>query len=304
VETLAAQPTIARMAMELLGAETVRLYQDASFWKLPGSRKGSWHSDLNSVPLDTEQFITAWVTLGRSEPSNGCLEYATTSHKKGSLQPGSHPVWELHLGDDTRCGDWSAVKTVANASACQAQADAVGHHYYSVREVRVANCATFSSCDNPEQGKAGWRSHRKLRFAEVSKLEDDDVRSAFKVWSCSDPHGEGFDSSSGGPLQPGDIVFHHGRTLHRSQAHQGLEAKIREAIALRYVTDGVEVLRKGEQSASGHTLLDDDAEANRWWKRGPMADIDELPVMFSKQHWWSYSKRGILQEKKDAAIHA
>jgi len=43
VEALARHPSLAKMAAELLRVDTVRLYQDAAFWKLPGGGAGPWH---------------------------------------------------------------------------------------------------------------------------------------------------------------------------------------------------------------------------------------------------------------------
>jgi len=81
VEKLARHPLLTRMAAELLGVETVRLYQDTAFWKLPGYDSGPWHRDMHHVPLDTP-IITAWLPLVSISPEMGCLEFASGSHKE------------------------------------------------------------------------------------------------------------------------------------------------------------------------------------------------------------------------------
>jgi ectoine hydroxylase-related dioxygenase (phytanoyl-CoA dioxygenase family) len=52
----------------LLTATSVRallsvLFQDCVFLKEPGYAETNWHSDLRMAPLDTNDFVTAWVPL-------------------------------------------------------------------------------------------------------------------------------------------------------------------------------------------------------------------------------------------------
>ena len=37
--------------------------QSNVFMKRPGDGPTNWHSDLNMVPIDTNQFVTIWVPL-------------------------------------------------------------------------------------------------------------------------------------------------------------------------------------------------------------------------------------------------
>lgn len=39
------------------------LLQDCVFLKEPGFAETNWHSDLRMAPLDTNDFITAWIPL-------------------------------------------------------------------------------------------------------------------------------------------------------------------------------------------------------------------------------------------------
>lgn len=62
VRALAAGPALAGAAAALLGARRVRLLQDAVFLKEPGFDATNWHSDLRMAPLDTNSYVTAWVS--------------------------------------------------------------------------------------------------------------------------------------------------------------------------------------------------------------------------------------------------
>lgn len=63
LEALCASPQLGAVAAQLLAAKRVRLYQSCFFVKEPGMGPTNWHSDLNMVPLDTNQFVTAWLPL-------------------------------------------------------------------------------------------------------------------------------------------------------------------------------------------------------------------------------------------------
>jgi ectoine hydroxylase-related dioxygenase (phytanoyl-CoA dioxygenase family) len=39
------------------------LVQDCVFLKEPGYAETNWHSDLRMAPLDTNDFVTAWIPL-------------------------------------------------------------------------------------------------------------------------------------------------------------------------------------------------------------------------------------------------
>ncbi|GLC33176.1 hypothetical protein PLESTB_000362400 [Pleodorina starrii] len=96
---------LAAVASQLLGARRVRVYQDCVFLKEPGFAETNWHSDLRMAPLDTNDFVTAWIPLrpvrgargggpGRSPPDSG-LMFAAGSHRDFAL-----PFWHNMEGRD------------------------------------------------------------------------------------------------------------------------------------------------------------------------------------------------------------
>ena len=51
------------MAADLMGVDSVMLYQTAAFVKFPGNGETRWHSDLNTAPFDTNHMLTFWIAL-------------------------------------------------------------------------------------------------------------------------------------------------------------------------------------------------------------------------------------------------
>ena len=111
----------AKIAAELMGCESVRLYQSCVFVKEPGMAETNWHSDLNMVPLDTNDFITLWIPLRSLDEEDAALHFASRSHRDFAL-----PYWrtlegmadlegrydidtydELDLGDLTAHHGWA-----------------------------------------------------------------------------------------------------------------------------------------------------------------------------------------------------
>jgi len=83
----ALSPRLGLWASRLLGVPRVRLYQDALFMKKPGHGPTRWHSDLGLTPLDTNDFVTAWVALTPVPASGGSgLRFACGSHRDYALQ--------------------------------------------------------------------------------------------------------------------------------------------------------------------------------------------------------------------------
>ncbi|EFJ47584.1 hypothetical protein VOLCADRAFT_91857 [Volvox carteri f. nagariensis] len=98
-------PELATVAAQLLGARRVRVYQDCLFLKEPGFAETNWHSDLRMAPLDTNDFVTAWIPLrpvrgacgggsSKSPPDSG-LMFAAGSHRDFAL-----PFWHNMEGRD------------------------------------------------------------------------------------------------------------------------------------------------------------------------------------------------------------
>lgn len=88
VKKIVCSPRLAEVAAQLMGVSAVRLYQDSLFVKRPGDDATAWHSDLNMVPLDTNDYITCWIPLHAvpaGEDGGSGLTYATGSHRDFSL---------------------------------------------------------------------------------------------------------------------------------------------------------------------------------------------------------------------------
>lgn len=64
------QHRLAKAAAILLDVPSVRLYQDAIFWKRPHDGPTPWHVDARMAPFDTQHMITFWIPL-QSIPKNG-----------------------------------------------------------------------------------------------------------------------------------------------------------------------------------------------------------------------------------------
>jgi hypothetical protein len=62
-QAVVASPQLAKIAAQLLGCDTVRLYQDSLFIKRPGDGPTRWHSDLHMAPFDANEMVTCWIPL-------------------------------------------------------------------------------------------------------------------------------------------------------------------------------------------------------------------------------------------------
>ena len=85
-------------------------------------------------------------------------------------------------------------------------------------------------------------------------------------------------------MQPGDVSFHHGWTLHCA-GPQPPGSQPRLAIAISYFADGARLLaRKGDPSVHKHMLHSEDAEGFQDWlaelKDGAVASHKLLPLVY------------------------
>jgi ectoine hydroxylase-related dioxygenase (phytanoyl-CoA dioxygenase family) len=89
VRELATSAEMGRVAADLLGVDSVMLYQTAAFFKFAGEGETAWHSDLNTAPFDTNYMVTFWIAL-TDVPTlqHSPLEFASRSHKDFAL-----PYW-------------------------------------------------------------------------------------------------------------------------------------------------------------------------------------------------------------------
>jgi ectoine hydroxylase-related dioxygenase (phytanoyl-CoA dioxygenase family) len=74
-----------KIAADLLGVDTVRLFRDQSYFKEPGGDNTPWHQDGYFMPLDTMQIVTMWVALSDVSLDMSPMSFATGSHRRGYL---------------------------------------------------------------------------------------------------------------------------------------------------------------------------------------------------------------------------
>jgi ectoine hydroxylase-related dioxygenase (phytanoyl-CoA dioxygenase family) len=76
----------ARMAMDLIGAQGVRLFHDHVLWKMPGdSLPTPWHQDLVKWPMHETGALSIWLTVDDVDERNGCMMFVPGTHRAGKL---------------------------------------------------------------------------------------------------------------------------------------------------------------------------------------------------------------------------
>lgn len=88
---------LGQAASILLDVPTVRLYQDAVFWKRSKDGPTPWHADARMAPFDTQHMITFWIPLqGVPSPRDGgtALIFCSKSHSDFAL-----PYWNPPEGN-------------------------------------------------------------------------------------------------------------------------------------------------------------------------------------------------------------
>lgn len=69
-------PRLGRLAAELLGVASVRVYHDDFLCKEPGCGRTPWHYDSHHYPIDSPHVGTMWIPLQPTPPDMGPLELA------------------------------------------------------------------------------------------------------------------------------------------------------------------------------------------------------------------------------------
>src|SRR5262245_55387376 len=92
---LAAHPRLAEIAAALLGAPSVRLWQDQLLYKPPGDAATTtigWHQDWASWDTVASHgaFVTAWVAFDDVDDDNGAMQMIPGSHHWGLVPGGSN----------------------------------------------------------------------------------------------------------------------------------------------------------------------------------------------------------------------
>lgn len=81
ISALVHSPDLARIAAELLGVRSVRLYHDQALYKEPSGGITPWHADQYYWPLSSDRCCTVWIPLQDTGPEMGPLSFWAGSHR-------------------------------------------------------------------------------------------------------------------------------------------------------------------------------------------------------------------------------
>lgn len=85
VAPLTFHPALAEAATELLGVESVLLWQDQALYKEPGGRVTDPHQDATLWPIGDAPLVSVWIPFDGSTEAAGALGYVPGSHRLGAL---------------------------------------------------------------------------------------------------------------------------------------------------------------------------------------------------------------------------
>ena len=86
VKALSCHAGLAGMAAQLLGVDSVRLWQDQALYKESGGRETTAHQDETFWPIGAAPLISAWIPFDAITIHNGAMAYVPGSHKAGPLR--------------------------------------------------------------------------------------------------------------------------------------------------------------------------------------------------------------------------
>ena len=92
VRPLSCHRGLAGMAAQLLGVDSVRLWQDQALYKESGGRETTAHQDETFWPIGTAPLISAWIPFDAITIHNGAMAYVPGSHKAGPLRTVTSPT--------------------------------------------------------------------------------------------------------------------------------------------------------------------------------------------------------------------
>lgn len=77
---------LAGIAAQLLGVDSVRMWQDQALYKEPGGRETTPHQDETFWPIGEEPLVSAWIPFHDVRAEQGAMAYVPGSHKAGPLK--------------------------------------------------------------------------------------------------------------------------------------------------------------------------------------------------------------------------
>lgn len=86
IRALSCHAGLAGMAAQLLGVDSLRLWQDQALYKEPGGRETTAHQDVTFWPIGTAPLVSAWIPFDAVTRNNGAMAYVPGSHRAGALK--------------------------------------------------------------------------------------------------------------------------------------------------------------------------------------------------------------------------
>lgn len=87
VRPLSCHPGLAGIAAQLLGVDSVRMWQDQALYKESGGRETTPHQDQTFWPIGNCPLVSAWIPFDAVTIDNGAMAYVPSSHQAGGLTP-------------------------------------------------------------------------------------------------------------------------------------------------------------------------------------------------------------------------
>ncbi|MFC5451191.1 phytanoyl-CoA dioxygenase family protein [Paenibacillus aestuarii] len=79
-------PRFSKAALQLTGAQGIRLFHDHALLKMPeDSKETPWHQDLPYWPMNENGALSIWIALDDVDESNGCMMFIPRSRQAGKL---------------------------------------------------------------------------------------------------------------------------------------------------------------------------------------------------------------------------
>jgi hypothetical protein len=173
---------LARVVCDLLHVDGVRVIGDDVFHKPVGSRVTSWHCDQSFLPIDRDQFISAWIPFHAVDADCGALVYGVGTHHRRLPDP--HLAFRGESLHHLWFSNQLRLRGVRRATIAAAPGDVLLHHG---RTLHMAHR------NRSDAGRLAFGIHYV------------DVRSRF-VRPMSQVQREHVETSDWMQLQPGDEI--------------------------------------------------------------------------------------------------
>lgn len=82
VRDFVCNPDLAKIAAQIMGVNSVRLYHDQALFKEAGGGPTPWHVDQVYWPMNTSNTCTFWIPLQDTSLEMGSLGFAAGTHKR------------------------------------------------------------------------------------------------------------------------------------------------------------------------------------------------------------------------------